>query len=701
MDDAPFDVIMQQAAKLKTEQLAVNRRKYDSFPMWYQHSLFSVDKIIHARDTMEFEELYQYGLDLKDLGNRQFRAGNMLGAMNEYEKAISLFKWLRPLRDDWKKRGIDDKEMEECVYAPKSDHEKVLIAKLNCQCLVNIAMCTQRTKEWAVSISACDAVLNTVDCKCAKALYRRAQARSIPLSCGATENYAALRDMKAALQCLREEKQAREETGLAAQEPIEDENASGVRVFNSNSLLEDVGSVYNTVLADYKKLSGELRQLEAKDRKRNTKLFKGEVRPETVGIPSTGSRSLVETEETEESNRGGSLYHSASEEEDDVPTVEEYNSHPSTAGNDTGKVSDEKSRLSRTDSGNRRTAKKTPVTPLDDLTMKDVEVSIRDMEAAAKRYETDRQFAKAREVRARVSKMQQILHTHEVEVKKKKRNSTPDGSEGPETRDFFNPTPEMVEEAQRLHGLDLTDRRVQEMLHDLQHQHKNGPSTSTSGVESPTSESLLQAMRVSEYKRIAEKFLEDYTTRSALMTIALNRHYNGLNTGFNRDARVHLGDGGDSKESAHAYCTRLLVEDWQFLVSAEGAGNKGETMQIEGKEASLLDGVQLEKVLMLYMPWPSLTAEMTLNALGLGSGSISCGSGIELRAYHRRVLFYHVMRFLSTGTTPYVIGFVITLGMMFGFAQYRFMSRKYSESVDMYAGPSAEPFSQQYSYDDL
>jgi hypothetical protein len=102
--DAPFEVIMQQAAKLKTDQMAPNRRKYDASPMWYQHSLFSVDAIIKARDTLSFPELYQYGVDLKDIGNLEYKEGNMLGAMNEYEKALSLFKWLKPLREDWKKR---------------------------------------------------------------------------------------------------------------------------------------------------------------------------------------------------------------------------------------------------------------------------------------------------------------------------------------------------------------------------------------------------------------------------------------------------------------------------------------------------------------------------------------------------------------------------------------------------------------------
>ena len=41
MNDTPLDVILQQAAALKTAQLAVDRTKFDSWDTWYQHSLFS------------------------------------------------------------------------------------------------------------------------------------------------------------------------------------------------------------------------------------------------------------------------------------------------------------------------------------------------------------------------------------------------------------------------------------------------------------------------------------------------------------------------------------------------------------------------------------------------------------------------------------------------------------------------------------
>lgn len=39
----PFNVLMQQAIALKTEHLAVDRRRYDSWPTWLRNSLIVSD----------------------------------------------------------------------------------------------------------------------------------------------------------------------------------------------------------------------------------------------------------------------------------------------------------------------------------------------------------------------------------------------------------------------------------------------------------------------------------------------------------------------------------------------------------------------------------------------------------------------------------------------------------------------------------
>lgn len=39
--DIPFSKLMEQATALKTNQDAVDRKLYDSWAPWYQHSIFS------------------------------------------------------------------------------------------------------------------------------------------------------------------------------------------------------------------------------------------------------------------------------------------------------------------------------------------------------------------------------------------------------------------------------------------------------------------------------------------------------------------------------------------------------------------------------------------------------------------------------------------------------------------------------------
>lgn len=48
MADVPFNVLMKQAAALKTSQLAVDRTKFDSWDSWYQHSLFAKEVHIYS-----------------------------------------------------------------------------------------------------------------------------------------------------------------------------------------------------------------------------------------------------------------------------------------------------------------------------------------------------------------------------------------------------------------------------------------------------------------------------------------------------------------------------------------------------------------------------------------------------------------------------------------------------------------------------
>jgi hypothetical protein len=57
MSDTPFSVILQQAAALKTAQLAVDRTRYDSWDTWYQHSLFGKEVALYCIDCFSSIEV--------------------------------------------------------------------------------------------------------------------------------------------------------------------------------------------------------------------------------------------------------------------------------------------------------------------------------------------------------------------------------------------------------------------------------------------------------------------------------------------------------------------------------------------------------------------------------------------------------------------------------------------------------------------
>ena len=54
VNGTPFNVLMQQAVKMKTAQSAPDRNKFDKWPRFYQNSVFAKEDVIAAR-SMEFE----------------------------------------------------------------------------------------------------------------------------------------------------------------------------------------------------------------------------------------------------------------------------------------------------------------------------------------------------------------------------------------------------------------------------------------------------------------------------------------------------------------------------------------------------------------------------------------------------------------------------------------------------------------------
>lgn len=141
--------------------------------------------------------MISFASDCKQLGNLCYEKKEYADAIHQYERALSVFKWIEPLDPDWRKKGIEDETQKECAYLCKSEPEQSLVNQLALSCLSNLSICYLKSNEFKSCISACNAIL-ALSPDNAKAYYRRAQAKLIPQSTGMVEHQEALKDLQMA-----------------------------------------------------------------------------------------------------------------------------------------------------------------------------------------------------------------------------------------------------------------------------------------------------------------------------------------------------------------------------------------------------------------------------------------------------------------------------------------------------------------------
>jgi tetratricopeptide (TPR) repeat protein len=150
----------------------------------------------------------EFSAACKQKGNRYFHEEDYQRAVVEYERSLSVFQWIESsLGDKWKQNPIEDKDLLQLKYSPMSDYELQWIKENQIANLLNLSLCYLKMKQFSDCISACDLILSPdLDPVNVKALYRRSQARSIPLHNGMTEQLLALEDLKKAISVLRQQK---------------------------------------------------------------------------------------------------------------------------------------------------------------------------------------------------------------------------------------------------------------------------------------------------------------------------------------------------------------------------------------------------------------------------------------------------------------------------------------------------------------
>ncbi|KAG1699796.1 hypothetical protein DVH05_012689 [Phytophthora capsici] len=192
----PFADLMTKAVKLKGAQQAKLRTQFDSWPQYFQHSLFMQESVVTVR-SKSFPERIAAAEDMKAAGNEHFNSGAFEEAVAEYEKALAVFKYLENKDPGWKKKGIEDSDMIVINFQCCDLEEQKRLDTLKISCYLNIAVAKFKLKEFPVCIHACDDCLE-LDPKNVKAYYRRAQALITPASSGALEFDRAIADLQKA-----------------------------------------------------------------------------------------------------------------------------------------------------------------------------------------------------------------------------------------------------------------------------------------------------------------------------------------------------------------------------------------------------------------------------------------------------------------------------------------------------------------------
>ncbi|CCI42454.1 unnamed protein product [Albugo candida] len=187
---------MSKAVKLKGHQQSKLRTVFDGWPSYFQHSMFMQDSVISAR-SLSFQERLDAALSMKDKGNECCGKGEMEEAIAEYEKALAIFVYCENQDVNWKKKGIEDKDIRVIEYIAQDQVSQKRLNALKVACYLNIALCKFRLKDFRTCLRACDDTLK-IDERNLKALYRSAQALITPLSAGALEFDQAIQRLKRA-----------------------------------------------------------------------------------------------------------------------------------------------------------------------------------------------------------------------------------------------------------------------------------------------------------------------------------------------------------------------------------------------------------------------------------------------------------------------------------------------------------------------
>ncbi|KAL4477101.1 hypothetical protein ABPG72_015414 [Tetrahymena utriculariae] len=198
-----YILLFQDSANFHSEAMKEQRKKFESKPSFIRAGLYYFQKFQEMHHQQIQQKYFACEL-LKISGNQKFKNQEYESACDLYEQALSIFRFVRNKRENWKKEGLYDDDLEYIDENGKSDKEKKSVKGLKVVlyqniCLVYLKLSKNNCQNVNDAFYACNEAIK-LDQKSSKAYYLRAKARLDKAALNNEDFKQSIKDYKRALE---------------------------------------------------------------------------------------------------------------------------------------------------------------------------------------------------------------------------------------------------------------------------------------------------------------------------------------------------------------------------------------------------------------------------------------------------------------------------------------------------------------------
>lgn len=169
-----------------------NKPNFYSLPQFHQAGLQYSPEFSNTINASSSEKILFFK-QKKAEGYELFKNNDFHSALEKYHQSLVVFKWIENKNPTWNTRQINDSDL---IFRSQPLTEEIRPHLITAY--LNIAICSLKLEQWKEAELACDEVLK-IDERSVKALYRKAQAISSPITAGPKEYKKSIKYLKQAL----------------------------------------------------------------------------------------------------------------------------------------------------------------------------------------------------------------------------------------------------------------------------------------------------------------------------------------------------------------------------------------------------------------------------------------------------------------------------------------------------------------------